>query len=163
MKKIKKILISLGCVVLLMISWFAAVNAKSNTEKQTELVNQAAELMSDGIYVRAVPLLEEAAGLRTGYIWIVEEKLKQAYLALFNTHGYRSKYLGLLDQQLRRRDTPASVFIEAANYYLSTHRTGEAFEIFRTGINKTETADRTLNHTVSNFYKNVTQLTALRN
>jgi len=141
LKKRKKMLISIGCVALLMLSWIITIGAKSNEERQLELMNQATRLMHDGIYVRAVPLLEEAAGYSTKYTLNVEGELKRAYIALFDTHGYRSKYVGLLERQLGRRDAPAEIFIEAANYYLSIQRISDAFEIFRTGIERTNCAE----------------------
>ena len=133
----KRILIIIGCVALLLLSWFITITAKSNEERQLDLMNRAAQLMSDGIYVRAVPLLEEAAEYSTRHTLAVEAKLKRAYLALVDTHGYRSRYVGLLERQLGRRDAPAEIFIEAANYYLSIQRISDAFEVFRTGIERT--------------------------
>ena len=130
-------LIAAGCVALLVISWLIAMNAKSDEEKQVELMWQAQSLMRDGIYVHAVPLLEEAAGYSTKQSYAVESELKKAYLALFNTHGYRSKYVGLLETQLGRRDTPSEVFAEAAEYYLSIRRVAEALRIFSDGIERT--------------------------
>jgi len=124
-------------VILLLVSWVITINAKSNTTIQVELMTEAAKLMQDGIYVYAVPLLEEAAALKAKYTWEAEAMLKKAYLALIDTHGYRRKYIGLLEQQLTRKDAAADIFIEAASYYLNAQRTGEAFEIFRTGINRT--------------------------
>ena len=137
MKKYSRILIGAGCLALLLTSWIIAINSKSAAEKQNELVEKAAELIDDGIYVLAVPLLEEAAGYNTALTGEVEEALKKAYLALINTAGYNMKYTGLLETQMDRAKAGPAVFAEAANYYLSIAKIPEALEILRTGIEKT--------------------------
>ena len=137
LKRIKRIMIGVGCLVLLLISWFIAVNAKTTLEKQTELMEQAAALMDDGIYVRAVPLLEEAADYNSKLTAEVEEELKKAYLALIETRGYRRKYISLLETQMKRSDASPLVFEEAACFYLSSSKTADALAILRNGIGKT--------------------------
>ena len=138
LKRGKRVLVAIGCVALLLISWLIAISAKSDEEKQRELMGKAQSLMMDAIYVRAVPLLEEAAGYSTKHSYAVESELKKAYLALFNTHGYRSKYVGLLETQLGRNDTPPEVFAEAAEYYISIRRVAEALKILADGIERTD-------------------------
>ena len=137
MKRTKRILTGIGCLVLLLTSWIIAINAKSDEAKQAELMEKAAQFMKDGIYIHAVPLLEEAAGYKTGHTLAAETELKTAYLALIDTRGYRGKYVGLLESQLSRKDAQPDVFAEAAGYYLSIRRTREAFEILRDGIART--------------------------
>ena len=137
MKSTKKIIICAGFIILLMISWIVTISAKSQEEKQIELLNQAISLMNDGIYVKAVPLLEKAAELRTKHTLAVEAELKRAYLALINTPGYRSRYIRLLEAQLLRDNVPAEIYIEAANFYLAANRLSEAFNVFVIGIEKT--------------------------
>ena len=73
MKRGKRILISIGCAALLMISWIAAVTAKSDTQKQAELIAQAAVYTEDEIYILAAPLLEEAAGYRGAHTLDAED------------------------------------------------------------------------------------------
>ena len=75
MKIYTRILIGMGCVALLIVSWVIAVNSRSAAEKQIELIQQATELMSDGIYILAVPLLEEAVGYNTSHTLAAEEEL----------------------------------------------------------------------------------------
>ena len=130
-------MIGAGCIVLMFVSWLITANAKSTVEKQTELTEQAAALMSEGIYVRAVPLLEEAAGYNTKFTAEVEEKLKKAYLALIETRGYRRKYINLLETQMNRSDAAPMIFEEAAEFYLSTSKTADALTVLRIGIGKT--------------------------
>ena len=140
MRRAKRILIGAGCVALLLASWLIAVTSKSAAQKQLELVNQAAALVSDGIYVHAVPLLEEAATYNTEQTTMVEEELKKAYLALINTRGYRRKYTNLLEAQMKRADARQEVFAEAADYYIGVSRITYALEVLRNGIEKTGSA-----------------------
>lgn len=143
MKRLDRILISAGCFALLLISWIIAVNLKSPAEKQIEFMRQAAELVSDGVYIRAVPLLEEAAGYDTEYTLAVEAELKRVYLALIDKPGFGRRYIGLLERQMSRRDAHPDFFIEAANYYLGLSRISEALATLRIGIERTGSAEVT--------------------
>ena len=143
MKRGKRILIGAGCLVLLLVSWLIAVNSKSAIITQMELMAQAAALVDDGIYIRAVPLLEEAAGYNTTLTITVEEELKKTYLALVDTRGFRRKYTNLLEAQMNRADARPETFAEAANYYIGESKIPMALEILRTGIEKTGSGDLT--------------------
>jgi len=137
MKRSIRLVIGAVCAVLLLISWFVTVSAESTTEKQIALMRQAAELINDGIYIRAVPLLEEAAGYNAAHTFAAEEMLKRTYLALLDNRGFSRRYLSLLERQMSRRDASSCIFAEAANFYLSVSRTTEALRILRAGIERT--------------------------
>jgi len=137
LKKHTRILIGVGCVVLLLVSWIIAISSKSDAEKQVELMRQAAELTKDGVYILAAPLLEEAAGYSAAHTLTAENELKRAYLELMNNSGYRQKYLDLLVKQMNDKNALPDVFEEAANYYFSITRIPDALSILKTGIEKT--------------------------
>ena len=132
-----RIFIYAGCCILLAVSWVITTNSKSTAEKQLILINQASLLTSDGIYVRALPLLEEAAGYDAIHTIAAENELKRVYLALFDNRGVPRKYITLLEKQMSRRDAGPEVFIEAAEHYLSNKKAPEALEVLRNGIAKT--------------------------
>jgi len=113
------------------------LGAKTTGQKQAELIRQAEELMERNIYIRAAPLLEEAAGYNAAYTQEAEDELKRAYLALMETRGIRRKYTELLDKQMSRKDAPPEVFAEAAGYYLGISRITEALTVLKDGIGKT--------------------------
>ena len=138
MKLGNRILIGIGCVVLLLVSWIVVINAPSNTEKQLKLIEQAAELMHDEIYIRAVPLLEEAAGYSAEHTLEAESLLKEAYLQLITQQGYQRKYTTLLETQMGREDTSPEIFIEAANFYLGRSKITDALTVLKNGIVKTD-------------------------
>ena len=137
LKRAKRIIAGFCCLVILLVSWLITVNAKSKLEKQAELIWQAKALMDEGIYVRAVPLLEEAAGYKTELSAQAEEELKKAYLSLIETRGYRRRLINLLEEQMRRPDASPLIFKEAAEFYLQTSKTTDALAALRAGIGKT--------------------------
>ena len=141
MKRVQRILLALGFLALLIISWAVAISARSNAEKQLELIEQAANLLEDDIYIRAVPLLEEAAAYNASYTLSAETMLKTAYLGLIDKAGYRRKYTNLLDKQMSRKDASSEVYVEAARYYLALAKLPDALSVLKAGIEKTGGAE----------------------
>ena len=137
MKSSARILVCAGCILLLIVSWVVVISSKSDAEKQLALIQQAAELTKNGIYIRAMPLLEEAVGYNAPHTLAAEAELKKVYLALIDNRGFSRKYIGLLEKQMARRDALPDVFAEAAGYYLSISRIPEALTILKGGIEKT--------------------------
>ena len=148
MKKCIRILIGAVCVILLVVSWVVATSSKSTAEKQLVLINEATALMSDGIYIRAVPLLEEAAGYDAAHTKVAENLLKRAYLSLMDNRGFPRRYTTLLEKQMNSREAEPYVFLEAANYYLNNSKTPEALLILRSGL------ERTNNESILVLYEN---------
>ena len=137
MKRGKRIFIGICCVALLLVSWLIVAKTKSASQKQADLLDKALAMMNNGIYVGAVPLLEEAAEYKTDNTLVVEEYLKEAYLELIETRGYRKKYRTLLDMQMKREDADPDVFAQAALHYIEAAQISNALEILRKGIEKT--------------------------
>lgn len=137
MNMMKKGLLLLGCILILAVGWLAAASSQSDEEKQAALIESAESYLADEIYIKAVPLLEEAVSYNTGKRMAAEELLKKAYTKLFEKVGYRRKYTSLLDTQMSRKDAPPEVFLEAAKYYLSCSKEESAFEVLCAGIEKT--------------------------
>ena len=137
MKRTKRILVGVGCVVLLLISWMIAITAKSDTEKQAELMEQAAAYTTDDIYVLAVPLLEQAVEFKTDRTLEAENALKDVYKHLLHQRGYSRKYTALLDTQMSRDDALPEYFEEAAQFYLERSKLGDALTVLRNGVEKT--------------------------
>lgn len=149
MKRANRILLGFTFLALLIVSWIIAASAKSNVEKQLGLMENAAKLMDDLIYVRAIPLLEEAASYDTEHTFAAEAELKKAYLALSDKHGYHRKYVDLLEKQLERDNVPPEIYAEAAKYYIKISKTPTAIATLKTGIEKTGDAE------LVSFYESV--------
>lgn len=143
MKRMKRLLLGIGCALLLAVSWLAALTAESDAQRQVKLIEQAAAYTQDEIYVRAIPLLEEAAGYDDKYTLEAEEALKDAYLNMLDQSGYARKYTNLLEKQMARKDAAPEIYAEAAEYYLETGKETEAFAALRSGIEKTGSAELT--------------------
>jgi len=137
MKITIRVFICAGVFALLLIAWTLVLNTKSTAEKQLLLINEATSMMSDGIYIKAVVLLEEAAGYDSVHSIQAENELKKTYLSLIEKRGFSRKYSALLDKQMSRKIVEPNVFIEAAEFYLSTSKVQEALNILKTGIEKT--------------------------
>jgi len=137
MKDKKRIIILIGCIVLVIIAWASAISTTGAAERQLSLIAKAQELINDGIYIYAVPLLEEAAGYNSLHTLNAENKLKEVYLYLIDNRGYARRYTNLLDKQMSRKDCTADIFMEAAEYYISTNAKQTAFEILRNAIART--------------------------
>jgi len=141
MKKKVCIFMTTGCLLLVVISWIVVIGAKSTAEKQLVLIGQAREHVSSGIYILAVPLLEEAAGYNTIHTITAENELKEIYLHLIENRGYSRRYTSLLEKQISRKNCPPDVFIEAAEYYLGINAKQKAFEILTNAIELTGNSD----------------------
>lgn len=105
-------------------SWLAALTAESDAQRQVKLIEQAAAYTQDEIYVRAIPLLEEAAGYDDKYTLEAEEALKDAYLNMLDQSGYARKYTNLLEKQMARKDAAPEIYAEAGGV-LSGNREGD--------------------------------------
>lgn len=136
MKIGKRIGICIACAALIALSWIIALQAKSDTQKQSELLERAEAYLEDEVYVRAEPLLEEATGYRGAYTEQCEARLKEVYLALIEQQGYARKYTALLDKQMARKNAPEAVYEEAALYYLDRGKVKEGLAALQQGVKK---------------------------
>ena len=110
----KQRLLMVGCILLLAVSWLVAITAKSDAQRQEELLAQADSYLKDEVYIRAIPLLEEAAAYEDIHTLEAEEMLKGCYLMLIEQSGYARKYTDILNKQMSREDAyPASLEEEA--------------------------------------------------
>lgn len=143
MSNLKKILIVFCCMLLLTAGWAAAIFSKTDTDRQKELITVAQAYLDDEIYIKAAPLLEEAAGYQGDLTLEAEELLKQTYIPLLEQRGFSRKYTNLLEKQMSRKDAAPEIFLEAAKYYLDRSKEQEAFSVLKDGIEKTGSQELT--------------------
>ena len=141
MKRSKVILLGTICVLILAVSWITAITAPTDAEKQERLLAQADAFVQDEIYIRAVPLLEEAAGYSDDYTLEAEEALKNVYRHLLEQSEFAQKYIALLEKQMERPDANAECYEEAAEYYFDRSQAAKAFSVLRSGVSKTESKE----------------------
>jgi len=137
MKKGIRIIIALCCALLLVASWIMTINRESVSERQLRLIRQAVTMMSDGIYIHAVSILEQAASYNGVHTLEAENNLKTAYLALMGSRGINRRYINLLEEQMSRKNAQPILFAEAANHHLGIPRVADALRILRDGIERT--------------------------
>ena len=127
---------------LLAAGWLAVVRSASGAgirEKQNELVAQADEYGKKELYVRAVPLYEEALTLSSSQNPSIEEKLLAAYQA----YGDFSSYIRLVEKRSLEQTARRTEYIQAADYYMASSKIQEAMALIRKGMEalKEETED----------------------
>ena len=137
MKFFNRLLLILACIALLGVSWLTAITAKTDADKQRELINRADAYLEDEVYVLAVEPLEEAASYDAAYTLEAETTLKDVYQHLLETSGYSAKYKTLLEKQMARTDATADIFREAADFYLRSSTLHTALEALRNGVKRT--------------------------
>lgn len=138
MKKAESILATFGLIVLIAIAWTVSLNQKSDAEKQAESLKKANKYLADEVYVLAVPYLEEAIIYQTEQTYEIECLLKDSYTHIMdNESKYRTKYTDLLESEMDSPNPREEPFLEAAEYYLTNGKTGDAITILRTGAEKT--------------------------
>jgi len=138
MRKYARTMVGVGLCLLLFTSWIVVTTSRTTAERQLELISQAMELIESGVYIRAVPLLEEAAELNATHTAVAENELKKVYLHLIENRGFSRKYTNLLEKQMERKDAVPDVFIEAANFYIENSKLQEGLAVLRNGIARTE-------------------------
>jgi hypothetical protein len=149
LKRTNRILFGIGFFALLLVSWVVVASAKSNSIKQLELIENAVKLIDDGIYIRALPLLEEAVAYNAEHTLTAETQLKKVYLALINKRGYRRKYTELLENQMGRKNASPDIFSETADYYLGISKIPEAITALKDGVDKTGSPE------LESFYESI--------
>lgn len=137
MKKPVQVLIAAACAAMVFLSWYVTLSSRTDAQKQLSLIREAEALISNEIYILAVPLLEEASNYDAKHTAQAEEMLKTVYLSLGHNRGFARMYTTLLEKQMNRPDAPATVFAEAANYQLKQNATQNAIVILKQGIIKT--------------------------
>ena len=136
MKLASRLLLAVVFLGVVGIAWYIVLGAESDEDRQRALSEPAEALLAQGIFISAVPYLEEAVGFNTAETPKIEELLKKVYLELQNQGNFRRRYLDLLDMQMRRDDAEAEVFLEAANFLIPGSRT-TVLEIIQEGIRRT--------------------------
>ncbi|MDR2357395.1 MAG: WG repeat-containing protein [Oscillospiraceae bacterium] len=125
--------LTLGCVLLLAVSWLAVLNIESPEDKQAALVAYADMQLETELYEPARLYLEQALGYKTKYSFDVQEKLKRVYLELDDGQAYAD----LLARQIAQDNCAESVYEEAVDYYLERGELAEALSALKKGIAET--------------------------
>ena len=120
--KSKKLLVIVIMVFVLVIGWAFALKAVTGIDdkkKQDELLSEADSFMSRELYVRAIPLYEEALSYDTSDSknFEIENKLMNAYLV----HSDMDEYVDIVEKRVKNNTALEDDYINAANYYISRY------------------------------------------
>ena len=134
----KKVFVILVLVLVLLLGWFLAFKAVTHMDeikKQDKLVSQADSFMSRELYVRAIPLYEEATKIKTtdkrGLE--VENKLLNAYFL----HEDMDLYAKLVEKRADRQVAAVEEYSNTFLHYVENYRMTKAFDLIKKGIDNT--------------------------
>jgi tetratricopeptide (TPR) repeat protein len=138
----KKIFVIFALVIVLLIGWVLAIKAVTRMDeikKQNKLIAQADSFMQRELYVRAIPLYEEAGKIKTkdDRAFALETRLMQAYLL----HEDYEKYAKIVEKRADNNTATVDDYKNTFNYYVSNNRMEKAFTIIHKGIDQTDDAD----------------------
>lgn len=136
--KSKRIMLVLAMLAVLIAGWYFSVKAASGVEvkeKQEELVQKADVLASKELYIRAIPLYEEALRYNTNANVEIEEKLLDAYLDF----GQEDLYVSLIEKRIARERASEEEYQAAAQYYLDSSTLEKGMEVLKKGMGRFET------------------------
>ncbi len=126
--------IILAMIAFLALCWVGmlAGHTQSPQQVQAQLLAQADGFAADGLYVRALPLYEEALG----YAETEEnrEEIEQQMLSAYLSYGDMASYVQLVEERAADNRAAASEYVTAAEYYLSMGLANRALPILSAGI-----------------------------
>ena len=131
----KKLLLIVSFIVLLLVGWIFTMRAMTGVEvreKQNELVAQADEYAGKELYIRAIPLYEEALNLKTDENSTIEKKLLSCYYG----SGDSASYLALVALRVDNNRAEDQEYIQAAEYYINSYEYDEAMKLVKRGIDQ---------------------------
>ena len=134
----KKVLVILVLIIVLLLGWllaFKSVTRIDEIKKQNDLVARADGFMERELYIRAIPLYEEATKIKTTdkMSFEVEDRLLNAYLL----HGDMNKYAKIIEKRAKKNKASVEEYKNAFNYYVESYKMSDAFKLIRLGMENT--------------------------
>ncbi|MCD7807107.1 MAG: WG repeat-containing protein [Lachnospiraceae bacterium] len=129
----KKLILFATLLVVLAVGWILSVrmaSGKDIVKQQEELVEQADVFASKGLYVRAIPLYEEALTLQTNQNERIEEKV----LAAYRNYGDADSYLDLVNTRAEANRATEEEYLLGAQYYINSWSLNNAMTLIKLGI-----------------------------
>ena len=128
----KRLILTLAILVVILAGWGISVKSASGVEvkqKQQELTSQADEFVKKELYIRAIPLYEEALTYSTQENAAIEEKLLSAYM----NFGQADSYEKLVRRRAARGDAKEDEYIKVAEM-ASDSRLEDTLRFIKKGI-----------------------------
>ena len=137
--KSKKFLFVLALGLFFFLGWIFCLKKASGIDeikKQKELVAQAEAYNDKKLYVRGIPLLEDALNIKTKSNQDIQRKLLQAYLDYGDMDSY-----ALVQVMDKTGAATAKDYLQMAQYDIDTGDIEDALKVSLTGLNQHEDKD----------------------
>lgn len=131
MKK-KVILISAILIVFTLVAWKSVLSFEPDRLlEQSKLVQSADNFMEDSLYIRAIPLYEQAYNMNIESTNVdIENKLIEAY----KLNDDLDKYYNLLENKVSKKTATENEFIIIADNYINNNKTQTAIDYIKQGL-----------------------------
>lgn len=131
----KRVFFVLIITFVLLFGWLFTLNAASGIDElneQKQLVSQAKTYLDKELYVRGIPLLEQAISFQTKYSPEIQRQLLDAYWNYGDMDSYYHM-VQTMDSNASNRLAKAKDYIILANYYLENDDKLDALKIIIAG------------------------------
>lgn len=142
----KKLSIIILIAVLAAFGWYFSIKKFSGADmrqQQNLFVEQADEYAQKKLYVRAIPLYQQALEYDTDACDEIQRKLLNTYAA----YGDMRAYVKLAEYRMQERLATAEEYRKTAEYYMENYQRQEAMEILKKGAEQLE------NETLQKYYE----------
>lgn len=134
---VKKAMLVLFMAVLLAASWMLVLKKASGIEekeKQEALCAEAGKFLEQELYVRAIPLYEEALAYNTGSQDDIGKKLLEAY----EKYGDMESYTALVKRRIKKGIAGEEECLVAAQHKLDSRHIEDAMELLKDAIQQND-------------------------
>ena len=132
----KKAILAAILIVFLALGWFFSlrnVTGAESREKQQELTEEADEYAGKELWVRAIPLYEEALQYETGNNVEIESSLLNAYYQ----YGDMDSYNDLVEKRADENTAAEQEYINTSESYIAGLKLEKGMELIKKGIDQT--------------------------
>ena len=138
--KNKRIILILIITLVVAVGWLIVIRSVTGTkdrEEQEKILNDADAYAMDGLYIRAIPLYEEALSYHSVLNNSIEKKLLDCYYAYEDYNNYED----LVKSRIKKGTAEEAEYINMAKYYIDKFDYTEAMELLYSGIQKTSSPE----------------------
>ncbi|MBQ8280981.1 MAG: WG repeat-containing protein [Lachnospiraceae bacterium] len=131
----KRMMVVLPMIFILLIGWLLTMQTMTGAEskkKQNELKAQADIYAGKELYIRAIPLYEEALVYETD----LNSEIENALLECYKSYGDAESYKKLAELRISEARATEQEYITVADYYISGYKLDEAMDVVKKGMDK---------------------------
>lgn len=135
--KHKKMALTAGLLVFLVLGWFFSLRSATgmeSREKQRALLEKADRYAENELWVRAIPLYQEALQYKTRD----NDEIGSRLLAAYSGHGDTDSYIALVAKRAAENAASAQEYINAADFCIESLDLEQGMKLIKMGIEQTE-------------------------